>query len=444
MRLRSLLLLSAVTVGLQASAQLNTWVRDSVQMTSGYANDVFYSLKTGAKKAQSSTDWHLGFQTLVFSEPAFNATIRANHAKGKVEVYSLHRGGADFISITSADTVGLTNPVLQQNNIDTSWGEGAFLQNRGTNPFDYGWGFYNMTDHSVYGDSVYLIKANGAAYKIIIDKYVSTGADIGYTFRFAEINSATIETVTIKRNSSAGDFTKRLFAYYNLTTKQLVDREPNREDWDLLFTQYVRAGYFNGGMLQPLTGVLVNVNTQVADVRAANLVPATADYSNYLSLFNRETNQIGDDWKSFDYVSSKYILPDTITYFVKTGRGEYYQIQFERFDGTSTGITVFDKRLVAYSTSVADVNKAVTAFAIVPNPATRGNANVMIDAQDAYQNAQLVVTDITGRIVQRNVVNVNKGLNGFSINTAALNAGTYIVTLTNGSWKSSDKLILQD
>src|SRR5687768_5124032 len=88
MRLKSLLFISAIAAGVQANAQ--TWVADSVEMGAGYANDIFYNLATGDSVAQPANNWDLAFQINKFGDPMFNASIRANHAKRKVEVYSLH------------------------------------------------------------------------------------------------------------------------------------------------------------------------------------------------------------------------------------------------------------------------------------------------------------------------------------------------------------------
>ena len=77
-----------MALSLQAAAQ--PWVEDSVEMGASYANDIFYSLKNGFVKAESSANWHLAFQMVQFGEPNFNASIRANHIKGKVAVFPLH------------------------------------------------------------------------------------------------------------------------------------------------------------------------------------------------------------------------------------------------------------------------------------------------------------------------------------------------------------------
>ena len=42
-------------------------------------------------------------------------------------------------------------------NSEISWYDGAF-ENNSLGPPDYGWGVYNMINHNVTGDSLYIIK----------------------------------------------------------------------------------------------------------------------------------------------------------------------------------------------------------------------------------------------------------------------------------------------
>src|SRR5690606_25045768 len=112
---------------------------------------------------QAANDWHIAFQMTRFGEPMFNASVRANHNKPDVQVYSLHKQASTaFGTLVAADTVVAYGDQLL--NADTSWGNGAFTNNGGSNPFDFGWGTYDMTTHNLNGDSLYLVKAEGEFY----------------------------------------------------------------------------------------------------------------------------------------------------------------------------------------------------------------------------------------------------------------------------------------
>lgn len=442
MKLKSLLLAGTVALSLQSNAQ--GWVEDSVEMGANFSNDIFYSLKNSTVKTEDASNWHLAFQMTQFGEPSFNATIRANHIKGKVEVYSLHLDSTSFATLSATDTIGKTLPTMQLVNIDTSWGTGAFLQNRGSNIFDFGWGFYQgPPTHSVKGDSIYLVKVNNVAYKLWVKEYISIGTSlIGYTFRIANLDGTNDNTVNILRNP---DYTNRLFAYYNITTNTVTDREPARTTWDILFTQYPKYLIFGPSGLQSYTGVLTNEGVKVTEVIGDPDTIAAGSYTNYITNMSGKINEIGDDWKTFDMSSFTYQIDTMKSWIIKSSNTqEYYQLKFTRFDGGSggaTGKSVFAKRFLAV-TSVKELVSNISAYGIYPNPANN-NVNIMIDAKEKANNAQVIIRDMTGKIVYNSAVYVNGGLNAYSINTSSFAPGTYIVTLTNGAWKTAEKIVVQ-
>ena len=88
MNIKSTLLIAFSAVTFQANAQ---WVADSVDMTASYANDVFYNVANGNDVQHVANDWDIAFQMTKFGEPMFNASVRANHNKRDVQVYSLHK-----------------------------------------------------------------------------------------------------------------------------------------------------------------------------------------------------------------------------------------------------------------------------------------------------------------------------------------------------------------
>ena len=440
MKLKSTLLILASAVALQSSAQ--TWVTDSVNLKSGYADDVYYDLYDGSKKSQVANDWHIAFQTTKFGASSFNASVRANHIKGKVEVYSLHKqASVKFGSLVSADTIGLVNAAIQQVNNDTSWGEGAFTVNRGSNVFDYGWGMYNSSTHNLTGDSLYLVKVDGAAYQLWIQEYKSTG-NIRYKFRIAKFDGTGDVTDSLMVKAP---YTDRLFAYYNITTGKFSDREPVRGEWDILFKQYQKNRTFGPapGKLQAYTGVLSNLDVEVAEL--TNVKPntiTTANYSTNLGTISKEINTIGDDWKKFNMTTFKYEL-DTLTSFIvkSVNSGTYYHLRFTRFDGGSTGKVVFAKRALA-TTSVKSVTSNVSSYSIYPNPA-QNNINVMLDAKAASTNTQIVLIDMTGKVLQNTTVNLKQGINAYSFDVSAYPSGTYMLMVNGGSWKVTEKLMVQ-
>lgn len=454
MRLKTLL--SAALIGFSASAfaQAGPWTYDSVAMGAGYANDVFYDLNQGATTLHAGTDWDLAFQTTRFGEPMFNACARANHAKKGVEVYPLAlSAAANFATLTPADTIGKTSPSMQLINDDTSWGNGAFYQDHlSTDPFSFGWGEYNPSDnHSVNGDRIYIIKMGGNAYKFWLKKYVSTPSDdISYTFRIAKLDGTDDNTVVIYRKDGFAD---RLFAYYDIATNTVINREPTRTSWDLLFTQYRQLIAAGPGPKVPytLTGVLSNLATEIADIRHLNPDDITA--ANFKSvmttapnMISKRTDEVGADWKTYvnPGPNGYYQMDDSASFIIKSKNSlNYWQLQFTRFDGGGAGggKIVFRKRFIYTSVAVPAVAaQSLNAFAVSPNPAS-ADATLMLDAKKAT-TAQMIVTDMAGRTVQTASLDLKGGINAYSINTSAWPAGIYAVQVVAQDWKVSSRVVV--
>lgn len=445
MRLRSILLTGAVALGTtQVNAQ--NWVEDTVTMGPGYANDVFYSLKNGSVKTEPNMTWHLAFQTTP-QGPYGNVSVFANQVQGGVQIYPLHMSAnTHFATLSAADTVGKTAMDQQQFNSDSTWNLGAFNKmNDPADPFDFSWGQYNMGTHDVLGDSLYLVTVtNGPtteAYKIWIQRYDSSPADsVHWEFRIAKFDGTEDTLIKIYRKPA---FEDRLFAYYNVETQTVSDREPGRSTWDLLFTRYKE--FMPGAPGVPyysVMGVLANFDVTVAEMQhvAADDTVGYVGYS-YVS----KMNEIGSDWKTFDNTTMQWSFEDSTYYFVKTkNTNEYYQLHFTGFGGAGTGKAMFKKRFLGIydPMDVATVNTPLNAFKIAPNPAGN-NVSLMIDAKEQMKDAQVMITDLTGKVVFRANANMNSGLTALNVNTASFASGTYVVVLTGGTWKVTEKLIVQ-
>lgn len=289
MRLKSVLFFAALITTLQSNAQTPPWVIDSIQMGSGYANDVYYSMKNGANTPVSNTNWHLGFEMLPTSQTYGGVSVIANHVQGGVKVYSLHTTAtAKFTSLSGADTATMT--LLY--NTDSNWDYGAFNANHDlTNIFDYGWGAYNMTTHDVTGDSLYLVKAAGNIYKMVVINYHSYPLDSAYcSFHIAKFDGTGDHTDTVWRKPN---YVNKNFAYYDITTNSFLNREPDRKTWDIVFTRYIE-NVLPGPIPYPVMGVLSNYDVRVADVRGVN-PDTTIMYNAYTRTKN--IHEIGSDWK---------------------------------------------------------------------------------------------------------------------------------------------------
>lgn len=450
MKIKHLLTL-CLSLSLQVQAQ--TWVADSVNMGgpgvpppgTSYPNDVYYSLKNGVQKTEPNANWHIAFQ-MVPQSAYGNVAVFANHVQNRVRVFPTHlSASASFASFNPADTTLFATAGNEVFNTDTSWNFGAFNRMAdASNPFDYSWGLYDMASHNVMGDSLYLVKVGSAFYKFWIQEYVSTPADsVQWRFRIAALDGSGDTTIRIYR--LGGGFANRLFAYYNITSKTIADREPARTSWDLLFTRYKE--YIPGAPGVPyynVTGTLSNLDVSVAVI---NNMPADSAVLDTVNMsFAPTIKEIGSNWKSFDNTTMTWSIQDSLSYFIKTkNTNEYYQLQFTGFGGSATGMIYFQKRKVGDigATSVGELAAApVEAMFLAPNPAHH-SATLVLDAKEAVGSTQLIVADMTGRVIYRSASQVNKGMNAITLDVSGYAAGIYTVRVGNGAWSVANKLIVQ-
>ena len=157
------------------------------------------------------------------------------------------------------------------------------------NSLDYGWGVYSMITHKVVEIQFLLLKLlmeTGKSYgfrKVLGD----------YKIRFANLDGSNDYSEII----NASTYDDKHFVYYSLENQSVLDREPNKNNWDLTFTKYITDYPFQGTFVPYSVTVLSNIGVEVA--RAENITSPTSytDYNNH--TFN-EINTIGFNWKNFD------------------------------------------------------------------------------------------------------------------------------------------------
>ena len=93
----------------------------------------------------------------------------------------------------------------------------------------------------------------------------------------------------------------------------------------------------------------------------------------------------------------------------------YYQAFKERFDANYVSI---------------DVNNFATAVKIYPNP-SNGQFSVEVNTENSFM-AELVVYDLTGRIISSNNEQLHIGINTISIDLDNIAPGTYVLQMRNG------------
>ncbi len=386
-------------------------VQDTIIMGASYTNEVYYKLNNKTKQAVPSSSWHIGFETATMS-----ATIFSNPANTKVYRYPTGNNTA----FSSVDTTGMSTWTQLYNGIGDY--SGAFNQ-LVTNNLDYGWGSYNMTNHQVVGDSLYIIQIDQAVYVLdIVNKASGT-----YNLKFsalADISNPT--TLAI----SGGQYQTKNFVFLNITSGEIVDNE--LEGFDLWFRKF--HGNYGTNGIQTVTGILTAPGLEVAAVTVDAGSQASA--TNYqIGDYSQANNVIGDGWKSVSYVTFQWSVTDTTVYYIKNEAGDIFKLYPTGFTGNSTGTSYFSIEQLSFA---GIENKELHVLDIYPNPTTN-NVKIVLDVQsDLVINVQ----NQMGQILLSDSVNGQSGLTIKQINFDNMPVGMYFIeVISNG--KSTVKTIIK-
>ncbi|MBK9290448.1 MAG: T9SS type A sorting domain-containing protein [Bacteroidetes bacterium] len=412
--LQALIILIAVT---SARLMANP-VNDTVTMGPGYANDVFYSMQNGVVKVEPRNNWDIAFYTTRWS-----AGILLNEGAG-AELYTYPLG--DTSAWNNVDISGMADWPKMYNS-DTLWEDGAFNRNALGHP-DYGWGVYNMINHDVVGDSIFVIKlTNGSLKKLWIQRKRSTQNT--WHFKFANIDG----TEEITASVDATPFqASRLFIYYSLVNNALVDREPEIGSWDLQWSRYIATVYDNTGAPSPYMVVGVTSNLGVGVAKHHPVPPTFEDWTS--KPFSESRTTIGHDWKNFNMALFQWQITDSLAYFVKDRNGNIHKLTFNYFSGTSTGRTGLTKKVL----SLVGQNEISQQefFSLYPNPAVN-ELNIRMKQGNLQQ---LRIFDIGGRLVLSQDGNALNGRS--SVDISAFKPGAYVVEVVGDAGTSRQKLLI--
>jgi hypothetical protein len=295
---------------------------ESISMGAGYANEIYYRLNDGLLTTVPRNNWDIAF-----SVPKREAAILANSTSGvTLKAYPVSTG---WNWSDPVDTTGFYSWTPLYNS-DSTWTEGAFNMNATGHP-NYGWGLYDINTHNLTGISLYIIKTrNGSFKKIWIMNKLS--AEQQYTFRYSDLDGSNEKTVNLDLLGS-----KKNFVYYSVDTDEEVDREPDKDKWDILFTKWI-----DKSINYPVTGVLQNIGVSAqesTDTDPKSVVfPATG--------FLDEISTIGSDWKIINMDTFQYTIDETRVFYVKDLNGDVFRIKFNAFEGSTTGNLSFDVSIV--------------------------------------------------------------------------------------------------
>jgi hypothetical protein len=149
-----------------------------------------------------------------------------------------------------------------------------------------------------------------------------------YYFRFAGLNGLSIHSGAVTKDSSVN------YIWYSFTSGGAVKNlEPPKNSYDLLFTQYSTLLYTSLGAAYPyiVTGVLLNRNgIEAIKDSILDFNAVTLGNVNTLPL-SAAMDEIGYDWKTFNFNAGSYTVRTGIFYIIRDKSGYLYKLRFIGF-----------------------------------------------------------------------------------------------------------------
>lgn len=406
---------------------------DSIQAGGSYANDVYYSFETGQVKEVTNSDWQLAF-----SIGNFNVAVRANTTTGSTkngQVAMYEMPDTDTTQWAAFDTTNYKTTWALLNNSDEDWGGGALNQNS-LSQFDYGWGEYNSSTHTISGHRLYLAIVTSGASTLYKKVWVLNKTMGTWNVRIANLDGTDSHDLVMASTS----YSTKNFVYVSLVTSSIVDREPANTAWDFILTRYAALQATTPPVYYPSVGILTNVGVTVSEVRGLEETTTTlAD----TATFSENISTIGADWKQLNNSTFAFYAADSLSYFVKNQSGDIWKLVFTNFTSGSspsgTGRAVFNKTKV-FSKPFTGLNNvsSISTFTVYPNP-TSDVVNIIVDVTEA--NSIVTVTDLSGRTLMTETIE-GSGFVNKAINMASFNKGIYFISITNGNSRSVQKVVV--
>lgn len=389
----------------QAMSQV-TMVTDSVTMGQGYANEIYYNMSDGIVSSSLRNSWDIAIRTRIMS-----SSILTNDGTGVI-LYTYPN--ADTSGWATLDTTGYKNWKAMYND-PNDWENGAFSRNA-KGGLDFGWGVYNTTSHFITGDSIFVIQLRDGSLRKLWIQVKKAGEDMVF-FRYAKIDGSEEQNITLDCNP----YTSKDFIGFSMSTNEIVDYQPERTSWDVVFTKYmsVQPGELGNDTVYPVTGVLSN--EAVYSKKFRNVTPGFIGYDPY--GWDSTRSSIGYDWKSF--TESGYMVADSVAYFVKSRAGDVYKLVFTKFAGSSSGKIIFMKSKVA-GVGIAD-KTTDNSIRVYPNPA---KDKMEISFPETLSGSiTLIINDLAGRTILKQ--NIPDAGTKYSIDVTGMTPGMYLLNVNS-------------
>ncbi len=364
-----------------ATATLVLRAQQTVSAGAGYADEVYFSLASGVVGTASLDEWDIGIEVAA----GFSASIITNDGKGVV-LYSVPTMTAgDFGN--AVDTNGLSESWDAWYNSTATWDQGAFNMDSDPETGNFGWGEYSLITHTVSGTTLFVIVLPDGTAKQVAIEGLASGT---YTMLIAELDGSDQKTITVAKS----DYANRQFAYYSIANNEVMDREPNAFEWDLVFGKYIEKIGPDSDIPYSVFGVRSAPGTSVAKVETDS--PASVAAPTDSASYSFDINTIGYDWKTF--TGSGWSFAD-VAFFVKDRDENIYRLYFTDFTGSGEGTSTFELELLGTS-SVSREETVVAEFGLYPNILRSGNdLSCVYNLASSASEVTFRLFDMNGQLV---------------------------------------------
>jgi len=270
-----------------------------INMGSSYSQQIFYNLNDNTVITENEkTDWDLAFES---SSEGRNIIINSSTFSQLAELSDINFN--DHISV---------------NNLNWRYDNPLGIR------YETAFGDYRNKNSVYILDRGYKLNGNTRGYKkIIIDSINNTS----YYIKYANLDNTSMQNLEIKKDNTYN------FQYISLDNDETINIEPKKENWDLLFTQYTHLFLDNEETPAYLvTGVLTNYLNNI--MVATDTINTFKDIElNMIDQYNftNEQNEIGYNWKLYNFTSQSYIVKADITYIISDIDGRYFKLHFIDF-----------------------------------------------------------------------------------------------------------------
>jgi hypothetical protein len=433
----SLLILPVLTALAADRISAQTVLNDSAAMGPGYANQVYYDIKTGTKSNATVNNWDIAHTSV-----SRDNCIRANHMSG-LRVFQYPKGKTGAWS--TFDTSGWNTWKPLWNDIHDH-NKGAFNLYNDMAKWKFGWGTYDVNSKEVTGDSLFLLAWAGMApgtYTRFLKFWpVIQKANGDLIFRYANLDGSAEKTDTLFQSAAAG----KMYKYFRFNGGTKPDREPTSTDWDISFNRYfeLSANPMTGGMeMYPVMGIESKRGTRTAKVfgKPFNSLKPDSNWlvGDYTKSFKNDLTGIGSGWKSFN---STWTLSDTMSYLVERVRSNdttYWLIHMTGFTGSASGKIRFSRMQLRNSLSVKD--PVFGNVNVYPNPASK-NLYLTLDLKTP-KNCTLSIKSLDGKTLVSENIAAQVAWNAYAISLDKIPAGLYLLQLQSGNEVMTQKLVIE-